>query len=492
MRTYPEGIRFCSIDGRELLEVDHDPLIGEVVEGRYKIIRAIGHGGMGRVYYAEHVKLQKPFALKFLLGDLTQNQEMVRRFDREARSMSRLNHPHCVSVTDFGETQTGLLYLAMEYLEGQDLAKVMRKEGPLHPKRAAKIARQVCEGLSEAHQVGIIHRDLKPENIMLVRRGDDHDFVKILDFGLAKLLEQGNEETGTALTSLGIVHGTPPYMSPEQANGDTLDGRSDLYSLGVILFQMVTGRLPFERASAMEVMLAHVREKPPLPRSLRPDLPVTIEAMILQALEKDRDKRFSDAREMARALQAADDATEMLSGNLLSALPPSGRSGRGPYQKSGPLVPQPPPQPPRPPDPQPSFAPRIRTFNPNGRPPASPPTNAPAPAPSAHAGMAIPMADESFGLSAQDDMATATLFDHQRPPLSLITSSPPTSTPSAEPGSGRVLPPTTTPETKTLLDPMTPVFPLEPPKKPFPFVVVGIFSLVFLAALASVLYLILG
>ena len=173
MRTYPDGVRFCSIDGRDLHEVDSDPLVGEIIDGRYKIIRALGHGGMGRVYYAEHHKLNKPFALKFLLGDLTQNPEMVKRFQREADSSSKLNHPNCVSVVDFGETSNGLLYLAMEYLEGQDLAKVMRRDGPLNPKRAAKIARQICEGLAEAHGLGIVHRDLKPENIMLVRRGED-------------------------------------------------------------------------------------------------------------------------------------------------------------------------------------------------------------------------------------------------------------------------------------------------------------------------------
>lgn len=386
MRTYPEGVRFCSIDGRDLHEVDSDPLVGEVIDGRYRIVRALGHGGMGRVYYSEHAKLNKPFALKFLLGDLTQNPEMVKRFQREANSSSRLNHPHCVSTVDFGETSNGLLYLAMEYLEGQDLAKVMRKDGPLNPKRAAKIARQICEGLAEAHSLGIVHRDLKPENIMLVRRGDDPDFVKILDFGLAKILEQNPEENGgTALTSMGIVHGTPPYMSPEQANGDTLDGRSDLYSLGVILFQMCTNRLPFEKPSAMEVMLAHVRQKPPMPRSLRPDLPISIEAMILRALEKDRNARFADAREMARSLQQADEATEMLSGNMLAQMAKQNQQQSRPVLKT-PVI-----------STRPASVQEAAVQRNQNRTPAPPISSA---------NRGAPMTEDSYGLGSQDEIAT--------------------------------------------------------------------------------------
>jgi serine/threonine-protein kinase len=440
---------FCSIDGRPLIAVDHDPLIGEVVDGRYKVVSAIGHGGMGRVYYAEHTRLNKPFALKFLLGDLTQNQEMVKRFRREAESMSRLNHPHCVSVSDFGENQNGHLYLAMEYLEGQDLAKMMRKEGPIDPRRAAKVARQVCEGLEEAHSQGIVHRDLKPENIMLVRRGSDPDFVKILDFGLAKLLEQSQDENGTALTSLGIVHGTPPYMSPEQANGDTLDGRSDLYSLGVILFQMATGRLPFEKPSAMEVMLAHVRQKPPKPREFRPDIPPALESLILRSLEKNRDDRFATARDMAKALQTFDDA---FSSPENGKIDPPTRQNRPVSSGSRPIPVQEPPR--------------------RGSRSAAGPTL---------------IEEVPFALSAQDELATVI----ERAPVLPIPNR--AGVGGVLPPNGQSLaplPPAMAAETKTSPAPPPVFVTAEPPKIPLPLpmlVLLGIFLLAIIAALVFLL-----
>jgi hypothetical protein len=300
MRTYTTEIQTCTFDGTQLDLAENESLIGKMVDGRYKIIRAIGYGGMGRVYQAQHLENKQYFALKFLLGDLTQNPEMVKRFQREIRTAQTLNHPHCVKVTDSGRTSKGLFYLAMEYLEGNDLSQLVSGRA-LPYKRAAKIAKQICEGLSEVHKQGMIHRDIKPTNIILIENGTDPDFVKILDFGIAKLL---HPNPGEKTTKLDIVYGTPAYMSPEQARGDGLDGRSDLYSLGILLFQMVTGHLPFFAKEQMELLLLQITKQPPAPRTLVPSLPASLESVILRALEKNRDARFADANSMALALKA--------------------------------------------------------------------------------------------------------------------------------------------------------------------------------------------
>ena len=226
------------------LQTSEDKLVGRTLPGGYHILDLISVGGMGRVYRAQQSALGRTVAVKIIHPHLLADENSALRFMTEARAASQLNHPNSVSVFDFGRTDDGQPYLVMEFLRGKDLARVAYEEGPLAFARIVDVLRQVLLALGEAHDLGIIHRDLKPENVILepLRRGGD--FVKVVDFGLAKL----RADTQTpSVTSPGIVCGTPDYMAPEQGRGDTIDGRSDLYAVGVILFQLLTGRLPFER-----------------------------------------------------------------------------------------------------------------------------------------------------------------------------------------------------------------------------------------------------
>jgi serine/threonine-protein kinase len=217
--------------------MDRDPLIGEVLGERYKVGAVLGEGGMATVYRAEHVLIGKEFAVKVLVGDVAADPKMVERFKREAQAASRLDHEHIIQVTDFGSTPEGLLYIAMELLQGKDLATAIHREAPFEPARAVRISRQIALGLAHAHERGLVHRDLKPENIMLVPRDEQPDFVKILDFGLARVRESAHRNEGERLTSSGMVFGTPEYMCPEQALGKEVDARGDLYALGVVVYR---------------------------------------------------------------------------------------------------------------------------------------------------------------------------------------------------------------------------------------------------------------
>ncbi|HVY45635.1 MAG TPA: protein kinase [Minicystis sp.] len=289
-----------------------DPLIGAVVGDRYRVVSRIGVGGMGAVYRAEHTMMRKDLAIKVLLPEFGGKDEFVRRFEREAESASRLQHPNIITVTDFGRTAEGSLFLAMEFLAGESLSSVI-KAGPVPRARALHVIRQILRGLDHAHAAGIVHRDLKPDNIMLVERDGQADVVKILDFGIAKVTEPfsgtgQNRATGaTALTQAGMIFGTPEYLSPEQALAEVVDARADIYAAGVILFEMLAGRKPFESDDKVKLISMHLAHAPPRLREANPnvDVPVALEQVVLQALEKSRDNRFLSAEAF---LQALDDA----------------------------------------------------------------------------------------------------------------------------------------------------------------------------------------
>jgi serine/threonine-protein kinase len=281
-----------------------DPLIGRTLSGGYLIMELVGIGGMGRVYRAEQTNLSRTVAVKIIHPHLVGEENAAARFITEARAASRLNHPNSVAVIDFGKTTDGQLYLVMEFLRGRDLARVQYEEGPLAFRRIVSVLRQVLAALSEAHHLEIIHRDLKPENIILEPLRTGGDFVKVVDFGLAKVR---SETVGPGITSPGIVCGTPEYMSPEQGRGDALDPRSDLYGVGVIFYQLLTGKLPFEAESPTQVVLMHITKAPTDPRLMAPErhIPNELAEVCLLALAKEPQHRFSDAEEFSEALADA-------------------------------------------------------------------------------------------------------------------------------------------------------------------------------------------
>jgi serine/threonine protein kinase len=284
-----------------------DPFIGTVVGDRYRIVSRIGVGGMGAVYRAEHTMMRRDLAIKVLLPELGGKEEFARRFEREAESASRLTHPNIISVTDFGHTRDGSLFLVMEYLAGVSLTSAIA-EGPIPQHRALRIIRQILRGLEHAHAAGIVHRDLKPDNIMLVERDGQRDVVKILDFGIAKVTEPLSGSTGReALTQAGVIFGTPEYLSPEQALGEPVDARADIYAAGVILFEMLAGHRPFESDDKVKIISMHLAHAPPRIRDVAPmvDVPTPLEQAVLQALEKSRENRFASAGALLQALEDA-------------------------------------------------------------------------------------------------------------------------------------------------------------------------------------------
>ena len=286
--------------GKVALSPD-DPLVGRSLPGGYLILELVGIGGMGRVYRAEQTTLGRTVAVKIIHPHLVGEENAAARFITEARAASRLNHPHSVGIIDFGKSSDGLLYLVMEFLRGRDLARVIYEDGPLPFRRIVDVLQQTLAALAEAHNESIIHRDLKPENIILEPVRSGGDFVKVVDFGLAKIRA---DTTQPSITSPGIVCGTPEYMSPEQARGDVLDARSDLYAVGVILYQLLAGRLPFEAESPTQVVLAHLTQQPRDPREVAPErqIPQVLVDVTLKMLSKEPADRYSDADELSAAL----------------------------------------------------------------------------------------------------------------------------------------------------------------------------------------------
>jgi serine/threonine-protein kinase len=302
-----EDTNFCPACGADLrgLTPTSDtlsgPFAGKVIDGRYRIVEKIGEGGMGSVFKVEHVRMEKILALKVLRPDSARDKGILARFRQEAKTIARLSHPNTVQVFDSGDLDDGSLFIAMEYLPGRDLAWHLRAHGPMGEEKAAGIGVQLLASLSEAHSLGIIHRDIKPANVLLVRRKDRDDQVKLLDFGIAKLTDEGRKFT----TGITEFIGTPGYMSPEQGKGDPLDARSDLYSVGAVLFELVTGREVFKGASPMATVNMHMTEKAPKVNDVAPDRPVSpaFEQVLAKALNKDPQDRYASADAMRAALE---------------------------------------------------------------------------------------------------------------------------------------------------------------------------------------------
>jgi serine/threonine-protein kinase len=280
-----------------------DPRIGAVLGGRYRITTLLGEGGMGLVYRGERLQLGKPVAIKFLHSPYARSPKFVARFEREARAMSKLSHPHCVSVIDFGVQDAP--YIVMDFVTGHTLRELLDDGATILPPRALSIVRQVLFGLAHAHAEGVVHRDIKPGNIMLGELTGIGDHVRIFDFGLAKLHD--SEADGDV--SAAHVVGTPAYMAPEQARADKIDQRVDLYATGVLLFELLTGEKPFQADDAYTVLMMQRDKAPPLLRSVRPDFSTELEAVVSRALEKDVSKRFQNAAEFVAALEAVPETT---------------------------------------------------------------------------------------------------------------------------------------------------------------------------------------
>jgi serine/threonine-protein kinase len=309
-----------------------DPFIGRtIMNGQFQIVQKIGSGGMGAVYRALQPEMNRMVAVKILHPKLVDRADLVARFRREARAMSQLTHPNTVKVFlyDDEEREDGSLYIVMEFLEGRNLNQTVRSEGPFSVERALPVLIQVCGALDEAHRAGIIHRDLKPENIFLVQSGVLRDFPKVLDFGLAKVGERQMRPGSVILTQEGMVFGTPEFMSPEQAQGKTLTPASDIYSLAVILYEMLTGKLPFDAKTGMEYIQLHVMGKP-IPLNERvpgKSFPPALEAVIDHALAKRPEQRYASAAEFATALQEVVDNRSNGSVGRLPASPRAAPSG---------------------------------------------------------------------------------------------------------------------------------------------------------------------
>jgi len=341
-----DGSAQASTTGRGSVNAP-DPLIGRVINERFKVVSLIARGGMGKVYRAEQAPLGRTCALKVLnpkyAGD--HDPEFHKRFFLEASIASKLTHPNTVTIFDYGRTDDEIYYMAMEYLEGRTLHRTLREEGAFSEERCAHIARQVCRSLREAHSLGVIHRDLKPANIFLVEHSDERDFVKVLDFGLVKNV---GDERGEDLTQAGLFMGSPKYMAPEQIKGDKVDARTDIYALGVIMYEMLTGKVPFDRPNSVHIMMAHVNEPPPPLRVMNPELQINqmTEDVVFRCLEKEPDKRFASMEQLLNALKSVGGGamTATLSGVLSSGdfLAVSSSSGSGavaPGTGSGPNQP---------------------------------------------------------------------------------------------------------------------------------------------------------
>ncbi len=391
-----KGARFCVACGSALAgtepssygppeDAGESGFIGRQVAGRYRILAKLGEGGMGAVYRAEQLSLKRTVALKVLKSELSAEPGLVRRFNAEAELAAKLNHPNTVTLYDFGQDADGSLFIAMEFLEGRSLRELLMKEGPLQPGRALAITDQVCASLSDAHGRGIVHRDLKPDNVMLVQIGKRSDVVRVLDFGIAKLRDEQGDITAMPMTRAGDLLGTPQYMAPEQIRGEKVDARTDVYALGAMLYEMVTGRLPFEGPSLMAILSKHLTELPVPPHVRRPDLalPLPLGQVIMDALQKDPQHRPPTMEVLSERLTALGLHTVRADSQAGSRMP-SPVPGYPPAFYSSPppgvpllrtplpgSVPSPPPVPP-PPGPAPSPYPQpVASPYPSPVPPSS-------------------------------------------------------------------------------------------------------------------------
>jgi serine/threonine protein kinase len=300
---YSDQTTLCPADG-VALETEGDSLLGTTLAGKYRIEERLNEGGMGTVYRGTHVLMDKTVAVKVLRPSLAADEKIVARFSREARAASRISHPNALSVTDFGEDESGHVFIVMEFLSGRTLKQLIRDEGPLPLPRVVEITRQVGDALNAAHQQGVVHRDLKSDNIMLLDTMSG-DYAKVLDFGIAKI----NEPDGavdTNLTAPNLVIGTPQYMSPEQCSQDSeIDARSDIYSMGVILYEMLVGHVPFSGDSPTIVMMKHLQDPVPSVLEERNDLPPAVGRVVARAMAKVPDHRYQNVAELVEDLSIA-------------------------------------------------------------------------------------------------------------------------------------------------------------------------------------------
>jgi tRNA A-37 threonylcarbamoyl transferase component Bud32 len=308
------GTKFCSSCGHHLEQADEqDALVGRFIGDRFLVQAKLGEGGMGAVYQAEQVAMKRPVALKVLHPHLSRDDNLIERFHREAAASSRLNHPNTITVHDFGQADDGTLYIAMEFIDGKSLADEIEGTGAFPWYRVTEVGRQIAESLADAHAAGIVHRDLKPDNVMLISRANNTDFVKILDFGIAKMVVETAEEGDQrkALTRTGMIFGTPQYMSPEQVTGSAVDHRTDIYALGVILYELLVGELPFLSENAMGVLTKHLMDPPRPLRSVMPSLtcPPGLEALVMRCLAKEPAHRYQTMNELVGELKALGEET---------------------------------------------------------------------------------------------------------------------------------------------------------------------------------------
>jgi len=313
--SFDDTLRVCPVDGTAL--GGPDPLIGRVLGDRYRVLGLIAEGGMGTVYRAEHVVLGRRLAVKVLRPEFSTDEDLVRRFQREAVAASKLGQENIVDVTDFGRTREGNLYFVMEQLEGRSLAAVLHAEGPLPFDRTALILAQLCRALAAAHGHGIVHRDLKPDNVVVLRRADGSDFVKVVDFGISKSPGEGEDR----ITRAGTIIGTPEYMAPEQGSASAVDHRADVYAFGILAFEMVTGTIPFQGATAVATLVEHQTRVPDAPSKRRMGVPPELDWLILKAIEKKPQNRQQSMAEMG------EDLSRVLA---LYGLPPVFERGRTP------------------------------------------------------------------------------------------------------------------------------------------------------------------
>ena len=332
-KTFAANERFCPEDGAVLRAVEPGAsLVGRVLAGRYLVQRELGHGGMGRVYLAEHVRMKRLCALKIIREDALQNTDAVLRFTREATNASKLAHTNVAAIYELGETEDGVLYLAMEFVEGESLAQLLARERPLPPRRAAAIAWQIGEALGAAHERGIIHRDLKPENVMLGKLKDGSDLVKVVDFGLARMMDAESQ----VVTRTGYVIGSPRYMSPEQLTDSPLDQRTDIYSLALLTYVMLVGRQPWDVGSTAEQPTARLLSPPSPLRQQRPDVawPEALQRAFDRALAIDPRDRYASANEFVGDVLASvlewipDDPVDMAPWNVALRYDPTRRGIR--------------------------------------------------------------------------------------------------------------------------------------------------------------------
>ena len=344
--VYSDAARFCPKDGSMLVEVQSKPvaapagsggstsvrtpsskkpgldrastLSSQILDVRYEVLKKLGEGGMSYVYLAKEVATGQEVAIKVLSPKLARDKSSVERLRREAGLAMRLDHPNVCRIYRLGESEDGLIYLVMPFLKGDLLSDREVQGGPMDVATGVMLLRQVCAGLQHAHELQIVHRDLKPENIMLVHEDDGRDKAVVMDFGLAK--ERRADPAIQKLTATGIILGTPEFMSPEQIRGKQLDARSDIYALGIVAFEMFTGKLPFQGRNAQEMMIARLRGTPLMLRQVRPDLPANLEKALARSLATSPDDRFPTAMEFAEALTAVAHGGDSGGGGLLGKL----------------------------------------------------------------------------------------------------------------------------------------------------------------------------